>query len=321
MRRQKEILTALGGRYQLAAAKSPGSSMQGGFSNLILVEPKGSGKNGKRCVIKIPDAPSGRELPKGIEQLKNEIAILADLQHENIVSVVESVEDPYALVLPHYALGDLLDYVFKDPKKPPSPVDQYAIALGVIRGIAYIHDGGLLHRDIKPENVLLQNGSDGSLRPVLADFGFAWKVQDVAELTKIDTAGTAIYMPPEVISSQSYGGSDVWSFAVMCYVMATRELPGYAYAYDRKNVLPDPRILLRVSSGHTPNCKRFPPLLVDFFRSIFVSILGPEMSTKPRPTAQECVTFFERGGSQLFGAAPDIAPKPEKRMVALVTEV
>ncbi|CAN6937594.1 unnamed protein product [Brassica oleracea] len=100
--------------------------------------------------------------------------------------------------------------------------DLYGIALGVARGLEYLHHGcrtRIVHFDIKPQNVLL----DHNLCPKVSDFGLA-KLCEKKEsiLSLLDTRGTIGYIAPELFS-RMYGGvshkSDVYSYGMLVLEM------------------------------------------------------------------------------------------------------
>jgi len=98
----------------------------------------------------------------------------------------------------------------------------YQIALGVARGLEYLHHGcktRIVHFDIKPQNVLL----DENFCPKVSDFGLA-KLCEKKEsaLSLLDTRGTVGYIAPEMIS-RVYGSvshkSDVCSYGMLVLEM------------------------------------------------------------------------------------------------------
>ncbi|CAN6851531.1 unnamed protein product [Brassica oleracea var. botrytis] len=98
----------------------------------------------------------------------------------------------------------------------------YQIALGVARGLEYLHHGcktRIVHFDIKPQNVLL----DEDFCPIVSDFGLA-KLCEKKEsvLSLLDTRGTVGYIAPEMIS-RVYGSvshkSDVCSYGMLVLEM------------------------------------------------------------------------------------------------------
>lgn len=89
------------------------------------------------------------------------------------------------------------------------------IALGIARGVEYLHQQHIIHRDLKPANILLDN----SLNPRIADFGVSREAAtEYATMTKI---GTPTYCAPEVLNGDRYSfPADIYSFGmILCAMM------------------------------------------------------------------------------------------------------
>eukprot|EP00163_Fabomonas_tropica_P023016 TRINITY_DN40282_c0_g1_i1.p1 TRINITY_DN40282_c0_g1~~TRINITY_DN40282_c0_g1_i1.p1 ORF type:complete len:316 (-),score=72.63 TRINITY_DN40282_c0_g1_i1:31-855(-) len=101
-------------------------------------------------------------------------------------------------------------------------LDHYSatdLALGIAKGIAYLHGRKIVHRDLKSQNVLLN--SQGV--PKVSDFGLS----KLAEASAMSTSvGTPYTMAPEVIKHEPYDSSaDVYSFAIVLWQLFTSQLP------------------------------------------------------------------------------------------------
>lgn len=91
------------------------------------------------------------------------------------------------------------------------------IALQILCGLSYLHSRNLVHRDIKPGNILLN--SKGEVK--VTDFGISKEFIDGIEYSKT-FVGTRAFMSPERISCCEYDyKSDVWSFGLVLYELAT----------------------------------------------------------------------------------------------------
>ncbi|MEJ7728494.1 MAG: serine/threonine-protein kinase [Polyangiaceae bacterium] len=147
----------------------------------------------------------------------------ARLQHPSIVRTLDfattSGGEPFMVMelLRGRTLANRLDAETRIP-----PREAVALLLPIVSALAVAHRAGVVHRDVKPENVFLVESSDGSVRPVLMDFGLA-KVGQTASgrcLTeRYALVGTPEYMSPEQFSGEEDidGRSDVWSLCVMLY--------------------------------------------------------------------------------------------------------
>lgn len=154
------------------------------------------------------------------ELLFNEVVIMRDYKHKNIVEMYGSylVDDELWVVMEYLAGGALTDIVTK------SRMDETQIATvckSVLRALAFLHANGVIHRDIKSDSILLS--SDGRVK--LTDFGFVAQVS--ADLQKRKSlVGTPYWMAPEVISRLPYGTEvDIWSLGIMIIEMIDGEPP------------------------------------------------------------------------------------------------
>lgn len=138
-----------------------------------------------------------------IDELRNEIEILKDLDHPNIVRAIETFEfkGKISIVMEVCSGGDLY------ARDPYSEAEAARITGSILSAIAYMHSRNVVHRDLKYENVLFVNTSPMS--PVkLIDFGLS-KVYVDKKLT--DISGTICTMAPEVILGQHTEKADMWS--------------------------------------------------------------------------------------------------------------
>lgn len=139
-----------------------------------------------------------------VDELRNEIAILKDLDHPNIVRAIETFEwnGQISIVMEVCSGGDLYS------RDPYSEAEACRIIKSVLSAIAYMHSRNVAHRDLKYENILFVNNSPLS-EVKLIDFGLSRVYQDTAELT--DIAGTIYTMAPEVLKGFHTEKADLWS--------------------------------------------------------------------------------------------------------------
>jgi eukaryotic-like serine/threonine-protein kinase len=157
-----------------------------------------------------------------VERFKREARAVAQLQHPNIVTVIDRGEEgSRQFIVFEYIDGEnLKELVVRKGRLDVR--EALEIAVEVARGLAFAHSQGLVHRDVKPQNVLL-NG-DGHAK--VTDFGIARSL-DVDGMTQTGTVlGTSNYIAPEQASGQRVDTqSDVYALGVVLYEMLAGEVP------------------------------------------------------------------------------------------------
>ena len=158
-----------------------------------------------------------------VERFKREARSVAQLQHPNIVTVIDrGEEDGRQYIVFEFIDGEnLKELVVR--KGRLAVHDALEIALEVAQGLAFAHDHGLVHRDVKPQNVLL----NGDGRAKVTDFGIARSLDVEQGVTQTGTVlGTSNYIAPEQASGKHVDQhSDVYSLGVVLYEMLTGQLP------------------------------------------------------------------------------------------------
>ncbi|KAM6163033.1 serine/threonine-protein kinase PAK 5 [Rhynchocyon petersi] len=154
------------------------------------------------------------------ELLFNEVVIMRDYHHDNVVDMYNSylVSDELWVVMEFLEGGALTDIVTHTRMNE----EQIAtVCLSVLKALSYLHNQGVIHRDIKSDSILLT--SDGRIK--LSDFGFCAQVSKEVPKRK-SLVGTPYWMAPEVISRLPYGTEvDIWSLGIMVIEMIDGEPP------------------------------------------------------------------------------------------------
>ncbi|KAL1194181.1 putative cysteine-rich receptor-like protein kinase 31 [Cardamine amara subsp. amara] len=184
---------------------------QGGFGGVY----KGMLPNETEIAVKRLSRNSGQ----GTQEFKNEVVIVAKLQHKNLVRLLGfCLERDEQILVYEFVPNKSLNYFLFDPAKK-SQLDwkiRYNIIRGITRGLLYLHQDSrltIIHRDIKASNILL----DAEMNPKIADFGMARNFRvDQTEDNTGRVVGTFGYMPPEYVTHGQFSTkSDVYSFGVL----------------------------------------------------------------------------------------------------------
>ena len=156
--------------------------------------------------------------------IKNEIYILNQLNHENIMKLYDIINTPkYFYLILEYINGiSLLDFINQTPLKKIPEKFCKKIFYQIIIAIDYCSKKNIFHRDIKLENILLTKNNTIKL----IDFGFAIKCNSKNDFQNF-FCGTLYYMPPEIINKKKYLPyySDIWSLGVLLYTMIFGKFP------------------------------------------------------------------------------------------------
>ncbi|XP_043720666.1 rust resistance kinase Lr10-like [Telopea speciosissima] len=199
---------------------------QGGFGSVY----KGVLLNGHPVAVRMLS-----KTKRNGQDFINEVATIGRIHHINVVQLIGfcAAESKRALLYEFMPNGTLDKYIFaQDSKSNTLSWDKlYDIAIGIARGIEYLHRGcdmRILHFDIKPHNILL----DENFTPIVSDFGLAKLYPTDDSIVSVTAArGTIGYMAPELFY-RKFGGvsykSDVYSFGMLLMEIAGR----------RKNVNP-----------------------------------------------------------------------------------
>ncbi len=176
-------------------------------------------KLGRKVALKLMGADQNID-PEVKKRFVQEAQAAAALNHPNIITIYEVGEfQGRAYIAMEYAAGRPLKDVIVVQGFSVEQLLDFAIQIG--EGLAKAHQAGIVHCDIKSDNILI----DGDGRPKILDFGLA-QLKGVSGFGPDTTAGTPGYMSPEQIEGGALDArTDIFSFGVVLYEMATSRLP------------------------------------------------------------------------------------------------
>jgi hypothetical protein len=213
-----QFQSALTGRYTIDRELG-----RGGMATVFLAHDR----DGVEVALKLLNPDLGSTI--GADRFRREIRVAGQLQHPNILGVLDSGVAEIApgvdflwFTMPFVRGVNVWERFEQAGAFAPDEVVR--IGRAVADALAFAHEKGVVHRDIKPDNILLEGD-----RVLVADFGVARAVSEVHEkLTATGmVVGTPTYMSPEQASGEREidGRSDVFALACVLYELLAGEAP------------------------------------------------------------------------------------------------
>ncbi|KAM0825663.1 hypothetical protein ACQ4PT_069406 [Festuca glaucescens] len=189
---------------------------RGGFGIVY----KGKMPDGQEVAVK---KLSAENRVQGLKEFKNEVDLIAKLQHRNLVRLLGCcIHGSERILVYEYMSNRSLDAFIFDSRRRASLSwkTRMGVILGVARGLVYLHQDSrhtMIHRDLKAANILL----DGEMVAKISDFGIAKLFSSTGDDREDSTVtdrivGTYGYMSPEyAMDGMVSFMQDVYSFGVL----------------------------------------------------------------------------------------------------------
>ena len=170
-----------------------------------------------------------------IQEFINEVQIMANAGHPNIIRVYGYCPSPRCIVMEYMPKGSLSDLLYKGNEKFSWP-RRLSIAYDIAAGLRRLHADNILHRDIKSDNILL----DRNYTAKLTDFGLSKIKSESRSKTKTGAIGTYPWMAPELDEPEGeYSkGSDIYSLGIVLWELASWSKPPFHKYWDRVERIP-----------------------------------------------------------------------------------
>ncbi|KAI3948703.1 hypothetical protein MKW92_046740 [Papaver armeniacum] len=272
---------------------------EGGFGPVY----KGTLRDGQEVAVKRLSKSSGQ----GDHEFKNEVLLLAKLQHRNLVRLLGFCLHGQEKLLVYELMDASLDHFIFDTAKQTS-LDwerRYKIIGGIARGLLYLHEDSrlrIIHRDLKTSNILL----DAEMTPKISDFGMARLfLVDQTQANTMRVVGTYGYMAPEYALQGRFSvKSDVFSFGVLVLEILSgkkntsfyesvaggaQDLLTYAWRHWQEDTAME-----LLDSTLKENCSRS-----EFMRCVHIALLCVQDSIADRPTMASVILMLNSNSMTL----------------------
>ncbi|KAF1383795.1 hypothetical protein PFLUV_G00135530 [Perca fluviatilis] len=157
------------------------------------------------------------------EVVKNEIQVMNNLDHANLIQLYAAYEsrNDIILVLEYVGGGELFDRII-DENYTLMELDAVVFIRQICDGLQHMHKMYILHLDLKPENILCVSRVTNKIK--IIDFGLA-RIYKPREKLRVNF-GTPEFLAPEIINYDFVSfNTDMWSLGVITYMLLSGLCP------------------------------------------------------------------------------------------------
>ncbi|KAH6815453.1 hypothetical protein C2S51_020273 [Perilla frutescens var. frutescens] len=274
---------------------------------------KGKLRSGPYVAVKMMEQSMASE-----QDFISEVGTIGRIHHANVVQLIGFCVEgsKCALVYEFLPNGSLDRYIFNQQGLEVIALryeKMFEIALGVARGIDYLHRGcdmQILHFDIKPHNILL----DDKFNPKISDFGLAQLYPSDGSVVNLTAArGTMGYMAPEMFYKNVGGVSykaDVYSYGMLLMEIAGRRKNMNPFADDVGQIYFPSWAYEQLNGGKELEVKDASEEERKMIKKIIVVALWCiQMKPSDRPSMNKVVEMLETDSQLQMPPKPFMAPR------------
>lgn len=183
---------------------------RGGFGEVYYA----TSDSGKEVALKL--------ITRNLEIERRGVVQCMNLKCPNLLAIhdIKANDEGDTFVIMEYVAGPSLSTVLEE-YPDGMPLDEVRAWLkGLVEGVAYLHDHGVVHRDLKPANLFMEEGV-----VKIGDYGLSKMISSQAASHHSESIGTCHYMAPEISTGKYNKPIDVYAIGVILYEMITGRVP------------------------------------------------------------------------------------------------
>jgi len=183
---------------------------RGGFGEVYYA----TSDSGKEVALKL--------IMRNLDVERRGVVQCMNLKHPNLLTVYDLRSDGSGetFVIMEYVAGPSLAHVLAEHPHGLPAAEARAWLKGLVEGVAYLHDHGVVHRDLKPANLFMEEGV-----VKIGDYGLAKLIAPGRGSEHSESIGTCHYMAPEIASGRYHTPIDIYAIGVILVEMLTGRVP------------------------------------------------------------------------------------------------
>lgn len=243
--------------------------------------------------------------------LKDEVEIMCQLDHPNIVRLEEVYENESEIFLIQELCtgGDLFERIDEQSNFHYSEAKCARLVKQMLSALRYLHSKHIIHRDLKLENFLFANAeADSELKMI--DFGLSKHFAHPGQ-AQHDAVGTPYTVAPEIIKGQYDEKVDIWAMGVITYLLLSGETP--FGGIDGENLR---SVRMRIMNGECD----FKPAKIwvhasDEAKTFVRRLLNPDSSKRPTAREAQLDPWLQTYGKKSTDKGGSLSPEICKALI------